>query len=106
MKEEVEIQGCFGQWTIIGKVTSQGEGGFVKKMFAQEIPGAGCLVHITTEMCNKFAESTTWVPGVEICTGDDGQPSLKKATPLTDALRERLGLTLEEVEQMLNDEEK
>jgi hypothetical protein len=86
-KEKVNDVQTFGAdlWRLISKAYSEEEG-WMKSTKAMEIPGAGCLVQVTTHQKNyggthSIAEALTFVPGVQICTDIAGRPFLQSAFP-------------------------
>ena len=57
-------------WKLISKVSSQSQG-WMESTKAMEIPGAGCLVQVTTQKHHHIAEALHFVPGVRIDTQYD-----------------------------------
>lgn len=69
---DVEFFGDPDGFQLICKAASQAEG-WMKSTKCMEIPGAGCLVQVTTQQANlngsyAVAEALTFVPGVQIHT--------------------------------------
>lgn len=67
---DVKIVGNPDNFQLLCKASSQSEG-WMKSTKAMEIPGAGCLVQVTTQQKDQYgaystAEALTFVPGVKI----------------------------------------
>lgn len=73
---DVKFFGDPDGFQLICKASSESEG-WMKSTKAMEIPGAGCLVQVTTQQRNEsdrsyaIAEALTFVSGIEIVLGFD-----------------------------------
>jgi hypothetical protein len=71
---DISVFGNGDAFRLLCKASSQ-EQGWMKSAKAMAIPGAGCLVQVTTQQRNPdgsyaVAEALTFVPGVEIISDD------------------------------------
>jgi len=73
---DVAVVGNGDSFRLLCKASSQAEG-WMKSTKAMEIPGAGCVVQVTTHQrnhdgTNSVAEALTFVPGVRITPDVNG----------------------------------
>ena len=69
---DIKTHGYVDQWVLLCKASSVSEG-WMKSTKAMEIYQVGCLVQVTTQQGDNVAEAVTFVPGVYIFTGKDGE---------------------------------
>lgn len=74
---DIQFWGNADAFRLLSKASSQAEG-WMKSTKAMEIPGAGCVVQVTTQQRNPdgsyaVAEAVTFVPSVEILETRDGE---------------------------------
>ena len=62
---DIQFYGDGDTFRLICKASSKAEG-WMKSTKAMEIPGAGCVVQVTTQQGDNVAEALTFVPGVKI----------------------------------------
>ena len=62
---DINVFGDGDLFKLISKASSKSEG-WMKSTKAMEIPGAGCLVQVTTQQGDHVAEAITFVPKVTI----------------------------------------
>lgn len=90
---DVKFFGDPDGFQLICKASSELEG-WMKSTKAMEIPGAGCLVQVTTQQRNEsdggyaVAEALTFVPGIEIVPGfdDNGNIIGRRLMPILDTI--------------------
>jgi len=63
--KDIVFWGNGDTFKLISKASSVNEG-WMKSTKAMEIPGAGCVVQVTTQQGDNIAEALTFVPGVRI----------------------------------------
>jgi len=73
---DIKVFGNGDMFALLCKTSSQKEG-WMKSTKAMEIPGAGCVVQVTTQQKNpdgsySVAEALTFVPGVRIAEDGNG----------------------------------
>ena len=68
---DVQKFGDTDSFQLICKAWSEEEG-WMKSTKAMEIPGAGCLVQVTTQQGVNVSEALCFVPGVVISVDKDG----------------------------------
>ena len=68
---DLETWGDADMFKLLCKASSQFEG-WMKSTKAMEIPGAGCLVQVTTQQGDQIAEALTFVPNVKIADDENG----------------------------------
>jgi len=73
---DLEVFGDGDLFKLISKASSKSEG-WMKSTKAMEIPGAGCVIQVTTQQGDNIAEALTFVPGVVI-SGDGESRKLVK----------------------------
>ena len=76
---DIKVFGDGDAWKLICKASSKSEG-WMKSTKAMEVPGAGCLVQVTTQQLNEdgtysIAEAVTFVPGT--CIDEQTDPDGK-----------------------------
>ncbi len=69
---DLEVFGNGDTFKLICKASSKAEG-WMKSTKAMEIPGAGCVVQVTTQQGEQVAEALTFVPGVIIVGEGDSR---------------------------------
>jgi len=62
---DIKVWGDGDTFKLICKASSASEG-WMKSTKAMEIPGAGCVVQVTTQQGDHVADALTFVPEVEI----------------------------------------
>lgn len=77
---DIKVVGNGDTFALICKASSEKEG-WMKSTKAMEIPGAGCVVQVTTQQRQPdgsyaVAEALTFVPDVGIVESEDGERSL------------------------------
>lgn len=72
----VESIGSMATWKVVQKAWNKREG-WMKSTKALEIPGAGCLVQVTTQQKDKLAEALCFVPDVKLEPNPDGSHTFK-----------------------------
>jgi hypothetical protein len=68
---------------LLCKAWSQAEG-WMKSTKVMEIPGAGCIVQVTTQQGYSIAEALTFVPNVKLEDGQlvSGLPAFETPRPI------------------------
>ena len=74
-KTDLEVFGNPDLWQIICKTSSK-KLRWMKSTKALEIPGAGCLIQVTTQLGEHVAEAVCFAPGVRIHKADYCEPVL------------------------------
>ena len=72
----VESIGSLGTWKVVQKAWNRKEG-WMRSTKALEIPGAGCLIQVTTREGKQIAETACFVPDVKLEANPDGSHTLK-----------------------------
>jgi len=77
--KDVQFWGDSDTWKLICKAWSEEEE-WMKSTKAMEIPGAGCMVQVSTQNEELIAEAVTFVPGAKIKedVDDDGNVISRK----------------------------
>jgi len=63
--KDINVFGNGDLFQLISKASSKAEG-WMKSTKAMSIPGAGCVIQVTTQQGDNIAEALTFVPGVTI----------------------------------------
>lgn len=69
--KDVQVFGNGDSFALLCKASSKKEG-WMKSAKAYEIPGAGCIVQVTTQQDDNVAEALCFVPGVKIVDDENG----------------------------------
>ena len=72
---DVAVVGNGDLWQLLSKVSSKNQD-WMKSAKAMEIPGAGCVVQVTTQQGEHVAEALAFVPGVEVVGDVNGGKKL------------------------------
>ena len=73
---DLEVYGDGDLWVLLCKASSESKG-WMKSTKVMEIPCVGCLVQVTTQQGENVAEAVTFIPGVIISHGADGNLRLR-----------------------------
>jgi hypothetical protein len=78
---DIRVFGDDDLWQLICKASSESEG-WMKSTKGMEVPGAGCVVQVTTQQRNPdgsyaVAEALAFVPGVQIAEDHKGRRYLE-----------------------------
>jgi hypothetical protein len=68
---DLKVVGNGDMFQLLCKASSR-EQGWMKSTKAMEIPGAGCIVQVTTQHNEHVAEAVCFVPGVKVAADDNG----------------------------------
>lgn len=75
---DLKVFGNGDLFKLLSKASSLTEG-WMKSTKAMEIPGAGCIVQVTTQQGDQVAEALCFVPGVWIVGDRNGGRKLAEA---------------------------
>lgn len=63
--EDVRVVGNVDMFQLLCKASAESEN-WMKSTKAMEIPGAGCVVQVTTQQGDNVSEAVCFVPGVTV----------------------------------------